>query len=364
MSLAVRESRHAEPLEQFRSTVVDPIEDARWLELAQASGGGSIFHHPAWLRLLTATYRYPLAAHCVTAGDRLLAGLPVATVASRLTGRRLVALPFSDLCPPLVRGDAPQDASPALALALRQVAAREGCSFEVRGAGAVLEDAAPGERFHHHLLRLGVDVSAVERRFAKAQVKRGVRRALRDGLRVELRTDAPAIADFYRLHLGTRRRLGLPTQPRRFIAGLAGVFDEGLGFIALVRSSELPVAAAVFLTFGSTLTYKYGASDQAWLRSRPNNLLFMEAIRWGCEHGYERLDFGRTHWGQEGLRSFKLAWGAEERELRYRQVAGKSHEVGSSGLGASARRGLATVIRRSPPLTSRIAGELFYRHAG
>ena len=48
----------------------------------------------------------------------------------------------------------------------------------------------------------------------------------------------------------------------------------------------------------------------------------MEAIRWGCEHGMRTLDFGRTHWGQEGLRSFKLAWGAEERELRYRHLGG------------------------------------------
>ena len=42
----------------------------------------------------------------------LLAGLPVAQVASRLTGRRLVAVPFSDSCPPLVRDPA---AAPVLA---------------------------------------------------------------------------------------------------------------------------------------------------------------------------------------------------------------------------------------------------------
>jgi hypothetical protein len=84
----------------------------------------------------------------------------------------------------------------------------------------------------------------------------------------------------------------------------------------------------------------------------------MEAIRWGCEHGYRTLDLGRTHWGQDGLRSFKLSWGAEERELRYRHLGRavtREARVGSA---------LGAVIRRSPPLAGRLIGEVLYRHVG
>jgi hypothetical protein len=72
------------------------------------------------------------------------------------------------------------------------------------------------------------------------------------------------------------------------------------------------------------------------------------------------LDFGRTHWHQEGLRAFKLAWGAEERELRYRHVGGAA----PGGRSARAERWVGAAIRRSPPFAGRVIGEVLYRHAG
>jgi hypothetical protein len=310
--------------------VIDPVADPRWRELVQRSPEATIFHHPAWLRLLRDTYGFTMSA-CVV-GD---AGLPVAAV----TRGRLVALPFSDLCPPL-------GATPELAAALEDF--RGGRPLEIRGD---LDGGEPGERFHHHVLALETDR-------ARPAALRGVRRARREGLACERRTDAAALATFYGLHVRTRRRLGVPTQPRRFILGLERLFAEGLGFVLLVRSGERAIAAAVFLRFGEVLTYKYGASDERFLGSRPNNLLFMEAIVWGREHGMRALDLGRTHWGQEGLRAFKLGWGAEERELRYRHLGGVP--AGHARLA----RALGGAIRHSPRQAGRMIGEVLYRHAG
>jgi CelD/BcsL family acetyltransferase involved in cellulose biosynthesis len=343
------------------AVALDPIEDARWRDLVGRAEDGSVFHHPSWLRLLRATYGYELTACCLAGEDgTLVAGLPVAAISSRLTGKRLVALPFSDLCTPLVDRNAPAESSAALAVALEELQRSRGMGLEVRGTGSVLGSAPPGERFHHHVLPLEEDVDAVRRRFPKSQVLRGVRRAQREGLRAEARTDRAALAAFYRLHVATRRRLGVPTQPRRFILGLEELFAEGLGFVLLVRQGECAAAGAVFLTYRGVLTYKYGASDARLLAARPNNLLFMEAIRWGCERGFHSLDFGRTHWGQEGLRAFKLAWGPEERELRYRLVGGAR----AGARSARAERALGRIIRRSPPLAGRVIGEVLYRHAG
>jgi CelD/BcsL family acetyltransferase involved in cellulose biosynthesis len=338
---------------------VDPLADPRWRELLARSPEGSVFHHPAWLRLLQTSYRYPLFSCCIGSdGGRLVAGLPVALIASRLTGRRLVALPFSDLCPALVAHDAPPQARWALGDALAELQRSRELPLEIRAPAELVPGSSPGERFHHHVLALEPDVAAVQRRFARPQALRGVRRALREGLHARVRTDRDALATFYRLHMATRRRLGVPTQPRRFILGLERLFEEGLGFVLLVRAGDADVAAAVFLTSHGVLTYKYGASDPRALGARPNNLLFMEAIRWGCEHGFQTLDLGRTHWGQEGLRAFKLSWGAEERVLRYRHVGGAAPREAPFG-GA-----LATLIRRSPPVASRLIGEVLYRHAG
>ena len=47
-----------------------------------------------------------MSALCVIEDGEAVAGLPLARVESRLTGRRLVALPFSDVCPPVRRPEA------------------------------------------------------------------------------------------------------------------------------------------------------------------------------------------------------------------------------------------------------------------
>lgn len=348
------------PAPPLATVTVDPLADPRWAGLVATAPDACVFHHPLWLRLLCEHYGYPMTACCLAAADgRLFAGLPVAAVGSRLLGRRLVALPFADLCPPLVSHDAPGGTAGALAAALDAHRRERGAALEVHGTGEVLAGAAPGARFLRHVLALEQDADAIERRVRPA-LRRGVRRAQREGLEAERRIDTDALVAFYRLHVATRARLGVPTQPRRFVLRFADLFAAGLGFVLLVRHAGRPVAAAVFLTHRGVLTYKYGASDARFLGMRPNNLLFMEAIRWGCGHGMAALDFGRTDWGHDSLAAFKRAWGAKEDELRYRRLADGAPAAGRE----AAQRALAATLRRSPPIASRIVGEVLYRHAG
>ncbi len=165
-----------------------------------------------------------------------------------------------------------------------------------------------------HLLPLDADAAHIERRVISSSTRRGVAKARKGGLVAERHTSAWALAEFYRLHLRTRRRQGVPTQPKRFIMGLETLFQAGLGFTLLVRDSEQVIAAAVFLCSNGVLTYKYGASDERQLAARPNNLLFMEAIAWGCANGFHTLDLGRTSLDNSGLAAFKRGWGGEERD--------------------------------------------------
>ena len=113
--------------------VIDPVGDARWLRFISSVPEGSIFHHPRWLGLLRDTYGYSCEACCVLARDRVLAGLPIMRVTSRLTGRRLVAVPFSDVCEPVVDPAAEPSRSGLL----------EALSHRRRDAGLDLEIRAP-----------------------------------------------------------------------------------------------------------------------------------------------------------------------------------------------------------------------------
>lgn len=340
---------------------IEPIESPSWAELVDAAPTAEIFHHPRWLGLLRDQYGYEFSACCVRGEHGIEAALPLAHVASRLTGKRLVSLPFSDVCSPLLAAGAGLEALGALGDAVAGHAHERGLELTIHGAMPSIPDGFVSERFVTHELALPGDPDEAERGASKS-LRRGVAKARKEGLRAERRTDAGALDAFYRLHLRTRQRLGVPTQPKRFIGRFENLFTAGLGAVWLVLDGDEPVAAAVFLVHNGTVTYKYGASAAEALPKRPNNLLMLEAIRWGCEQGQSKFDFGRTDLDNEGLRRFKCSWGAEELPLSYTYLT--RTEPAAAGEPSLRERLMTRTIQRSPAVVGRLAGEMLYRHVG
>jgi CelD/BcsL family acetyltransferase involved in cellulose biosynthesis len=343
---------------------LDPLADPRWQRLVDAASGPTVFAHPAWLELIGGHYRYGMTAHAVLDDDgELVLGLPLARIQSRLTGRRLVALPFTDACPPVRRRDAAEDAGADAAL-MRALAAERresGLDMEIRAPLPELPGVHVASRFLTHRLALEPEADAVLARASKSQIRRGIKKAVREGVTTRVRTDRAALEEFYALHLRTRRRQGVPIQPKRFILGFERLFARGLGQVVTSHHDGRTLSAAVFLNHGDTVVYKYGASDERFLALRPNNLLFADAIRAACAAGYSTLDFGRTDTDNEGLAAFKRSWGAEEEPLSYTSLAERPRPQESNGL---AHRALAELIRRGPVRTGQVIGTALYRHVG
>ena len=86
---------------------IQPLQDPRWAELVNRHPRSSVFHTVAWLEALHRTYGYqPVVYTTCPPGVALEDGLVFCRVTSWLTGRRLVSLPFSDHCDPLLNNSA------------------------------------------------------------------------------------------------------------------------------------------------------------------------------------------------------------------------------------------------------------------
>jgi lipid II:glycine glycyltransferase (peptidoglycan interpeptide bridge formation enzyme) len=234
-----------------------------------------------------------------------------------------------------------------------------GLDVEVRDAVGGLPGAHVESRFLWHRLALDADSEAVLKRGSKSQ-RSSRNKAAREGVTTRVGTDVAALDEFYGLHLNTRRRQGVPTQPLRFIRGFEQLFARDLGYVVTADYEGQPVASAVFLAHGETTVYKYGASDPAFLKLRPNNLLLAEAIRRACDAGHTTFDFGRSDVNNTGLAAFKRSWGAEESELSYTYLAERGSQEGR-GRG---KKLLAEVIQRSPARVGQLIGTALYRHVG
>lgn len=291
---------------------INPLAGAEWDQFVAAHPGATFFHTSAWARVLNEAYGHtPVYFAGRGAGAALL---PMMEVNSPWLGRRGVSLPFTDGCAPL---GAEEEARGLFEQALEHGRAHGWRYLETRGGTGVVRGAEPSVTFHGH----SIDLTAGEERLfenLEASVRRGIRKAAASPLRIEHSATAEAMREYYALHCRTRRRHGLPPQPWRFFAAIARhVLATGQGQVISARLDGRMVAGAVFLRHGAEAIYKFGASDAAFQEHRPNNLIMWEAIRHYAAQGCRALHLGRTSLVNEGLRRFKLGFGAREGRINY-----------------------------------------------
>ena len=330
---------------------VRSLDDPDWLRLVHDREDATAFHLPAWSRAVAETYAFPSFVLMVEdAAGRVIAGLPVMEVRDLLGRHRLVSLPFTDYCPPLV-GASGNPAEVAQSLVQTGV--------EVRAQLPPTSGALAQEVGTRHLVDLEPDPDVLFRRLHRNRIQKRVRRAREQAVEVKLSRSISDLESFYRLHCETRRRQGVPVQPRRFIRNIwEKVIEAGHGFVIMATVDDVPIATALFLTWNRHLIYKYGASDRSYWRLAANFLVHWTAMEWGCVNGYSIYDFGRTDADQDGLREFKSAWGATELPLVFSQLGTSPRPTGYGRASAA----LAKVIRRSPTVVCRGLGELLYRY--
>jgi hypothetical protein len=363
--------------------IIDPIAYPGWDQQVLRLSGCSFFHSCAWARVLSESYGFRPLYFTIFDGGLLSACLPVMEIDSFLTGRRGVSLPFTDYCEPLVSADGQFEEL------LRKVTAygisNGWKSLELRGGSSFLGCNPSSSTYLLHTLELSpgrahsanpqLNLSSQPSNFPSFQssgsappfstfrqsTKRNIRKALASGVSVQITTTKEAIRQFYRLNQITRREHGLPPQPYRFFEEIhEHVISKGQGFVTLALHENATIAASVYFHFGAAAIYKYGASDKRYQHLRPNNLVMWVAIRRCIQDGCTSLSLGRTDLDGDGLRQFKMGWGASEQSISYYKYDIRTGEFFSSNRRTNWVTSRAAACL--PLSILRVAGSLLYRH--
>ncbi len=339
--------------------ILDPVHHPGWDAVVALHRDAGCFHTSAWAKVLHQTYNHQPFYLQFSRGRRLAALIPLMEVRSLFTGRRGVCLPFSDACEPLIFD--PEAVGLVRDRLVRFAQERRWKHLEIRGGKFFQLAARSATKFFGHTLDLRSGAQELTTHFT-SPVRRAIRKAERSDVSAVVVRNRPAIGDFYRLHVQTRRRHGLPPQPVSFFLNIyEHIINRGLGFIVLAQHGPRPIAAAIFFRFGRNALYKYGASDKRFQALRANNLVMWQGIQFLAHNGAEKLHFGRTEQENEGLRRFKLSWNTQEETIDYFRVdpsgrqclaPARSHD---SGLHKK-------VFGRLPLMFNRLAGSMIYPH--
>jgi hypothetical protein len=340
---------------------LDPLQDPRWKALVATHPDASVFHQVEWLKALKSCYGYiPMALTLSRPGSPLENGLVLCEVRSPLTGKRLVSVPFSDHCEPLIN-DLKELECFVTDLTTR-VEDSHWKYFELRPnrhAPADKKSMGVSQNYYFHRLDLRPSEQTLFKKFHKDSVQRKIRRAEREGLRDQQGNSEALLQHFYKLMIVTRRRQGLPPQPLTWFRSIVACLGKDAQ-IRVAFKQETPVAGILTLTTKKSLVYKYGCSD-----SRFNNLggiasLFWNAIQQAKADGREELDMGRSDTANTGLITFKEHWGAERSAVNYWRYPLQAASSNPEYLIKYVKR----LISVAPDHVLVALGNLLYRHVG
>jgi Acetyltransferase (GNAT) domain len=337
--------------------VTDPTVSA---VLATDSRVG-VFASPPWFEVLSETYGLEIRASVLRDGDTIKGLVPYCHI-SDIRGQRIVSVPFSDFCDPLVDS---LDDWKAMATPLVE-----------RGVPSIfrlVHNPLPvsDNRFHvaatHMWMAMDLagtpdDIFEAARRNARETIVRSKKR----GVTTRVSTSAADVTTFWKMQIAIRKsKHRLLAQPESFFQNLRDRFDaEGRFIVVLGEECGSVVSGSVFLEWGDTLFYKYNASVSNAFGA--NDLVLWTAISYAAEKGLKLVDFGLSEAEHEGLIRFKRKWTSREHPLYWlRANDAAPHPANEQGSAVGGVLGsLTDLLTREdvPNDVSASVGALLYRY--
>ena len=331
------------PFEQFR---------CRWRRFIETVPEATLYHGEPWLQLLKAAHGIKVHVATLEEGPEILAGCLFAR-SSRVLGGRLVSLPDSEHCPLLAR-DAASGRALLDALASHP---QTRAGFEIHGAAA----EKPWETvqvFAHWKINLDRPIASLQKALDR-DVRRNVRRTVESGVRETHGDSIDYLQRFYRLHLETRRRLGVPPRPFRYFKTLQGIFGpRGSLSVWLAVRNGADLAGLLMLHEGDTLYAKMNVRA-ADCPHGANHLLFTSVLTAFAGRA-KTWDLGRVDIRNLGLIEFKKRLGATSTPLPYAYLPHAPRNVSAESLGGAAGL-ISKAWQRLPLWGTRAVGAAAYR---
>jgi len=347
--------------------IIDPAQDNRWDEFVKSHRYGSIFLMTVWSEILKKSYSFKPYYIVVEDDGVIRAGMPFMKIDSFLTGKRLISLPRTSYCDPLVESE--QDWTAILQVA-REIVVREKLDyFEIKtqknSQFLSTTELKYYDYFHNQILDLEVGQEKLWKNFHRTCVRQRIQRAQKNDVVVRVGDKLKDLATFYDLYTKTTQKHVAPSKPFRFFENLWEMLSPSNNIMLLLaEKDEKAAAAAIFFKFKETVIFEFLGLNYDFIEHSPGHLIVWEAIQVALSEGLRYLDFGLTEPDNIGLLNFKTRWGAEEKTLRffyYPDVKGYKTFMAGKDDGTSMESKYLSGVKRK---FMTYAAEKLYKHVG
>lgn len=146
-----------------------------------------------------------------------------------------------------------------------------------------------------------------------SKARNQTRKAIKSGLIMDKGKNY--LKEFYQVFSINMRDLGTPVFPDRFFECIVSEFPEETDVLT-VKYEDKVIGGMFLFFFKDTISDPWASSLRKYFSYCPNNFLYWETFKYGCENGFRFFDMGRSQ-RDSGSFKFKKQWGAEPRDLYY-----------------------------------------------
>ncbi len=346
--------------------LLKPEAEEQYRSFVDNHPNASIYHTLEWRHIIQKTYGYRPCYIIAEDGEEIKGILPLFEVNSFIHGRRLVSIPFSHWVDVLYQ-DA-QDLQQMIDFARHLTQERRCRYLEIKHGSELPEniDLASSGHFIDSILSLSASIDDIWDGF-EGSVRRAVRKSKSSSLKLIEGQEVGHYRTFHRLELETRKRQGSPPYSSAFFEALYSILHlSGKAKLYLASIEGQYIAGMIILLHNKVAIYGYGAStsNRDFLKLRPNNLLFWQAIQDLHHHDYEFLDFGTTDPSNKGLLRFKSSWGTKDFHIPYYYFLNTISDTPVFDRNSFKLRIASSLLRRMPIPLLRTVGPVLLRQLG
>lgn len=336
---------------------IDSAFDAiAWDNYVNQHASASAYHDSRWKVLIEQVFGHN--CHYLTARDAqgaIVGVLPLVHLNSRLFGSFMISMPYFNYGGPLANSPT---ISNALMSASDELAEQLGCSHtEIRECQ---ERANRQHRSHKvsMLLRLPDSNDALDKSLG-AKLRSQIRASERHNPGISFGGEE-LLADFYTVFSRNMRDLGTPVYSQSFFRAILKQFPES-GFLAVVRISGKPVAAAFLFGYRDTLEIPWASTLRSANQYGANMYLYRQILGEAQRRGFDFFDFGRSTENGPTYK-FKKQWGARPHHLHWHYWTPVGEAIPSLDPGNPKYRLVIGIWKKMPVALTRIVGPPIVRY--
>lgn len=293
----------------------EPGDAGPWNEYVTSRPEGCVYHRFEWGGLFERVYGSAPVYLLAKAGSRVVGVLPMIELRSVAFGRILCSMPYFGHGGLLADDELVAE---ALAGEAARVARRGGAKFvELRH----LVEHDLGWFECRDKVNMALDLPrSYDQLLAgyKAKLRSQIKRPERAGHRV-IDGRHELLHAFWQVYSENLRDLGSPCHSERLFGAILDVFGPRAR-VVVVLGDGAPVAAGLVVgnagVPGATLEIPCASSLREANKTSPNMMLYGRVLRFACDEGYARFNFGRSTI-DSGTYKFKAQWGATPRPIVY-----------------------------------------------